>query len=152
MLKNEAVNEKLKELNAPFVLKMGVLGDFHFKFSILTQRLEKIYINNLILFVQTKFQQDSEYFRLSAEEQKVGISRRKSPRTSRFSRAWPGTPKASSSTRCRRSLDETCPNRRPPQTRDLRATRRPRISTTRPVRRRPRRRKTPRTTSGHTPI
>ena len=72
MLKNEAVNQKLRELNVPFVLKMGVLGDFHFKFSILTQRLEKIYINNLILFVQTKFHQESEYHRLSPDEQKVG--------------------------------------------------------------------------------
>lgn len=73
MLKNEAVNEKLKEINAPFILKMGVLGNFDFKFSILTQRLEKIYINNLILFVQTKFHQESEFYKLSPEEQKVWI-------------------------------------------------------------------------------
>ena len=71
MLKNEEVNKKLKELNVPFILKMGVLGDFQFKFSILTQVLEKIYLNNLILFVQTKFQSDSGDFYLTKEQQKV---------------------------------------------------------------------------------
>ena len=71
MLKSEEVNKKLKELNVPFVLKMGVLGDFQFKFSILTQVLQKVYVNNLILFVQTKFHTESTNFRLSPEEQKV---------------------------------------------------------------------------------
>ena len=55
----------------PFMLKMGVLGDFQFKFSILTQVLQKVYVDNLILFVQTKFHTESTNFRLSAEEQKV---------------------------------------------------------------------------------
>lgn len=71
MLKNEEVNKKLKELNVPFILKMGVLGDFQFKFSILTQVLEKIFIDNLILFVQTKFQTDTKDFYLTKEQQKV---------------------------------------------------------------------------------
>jgi hypothetical protein len=73
MLKNEAVNKKLKELNVPFILKMGVLGDFQFKFSILTQVLEKIYVNNLILFVQTKFHSDTTNFHLTKEQQKVSL-------------------------------------------------------------------------------
>lgn len=72
MLKSEEVNKKLKELNVPFRLKMGVLGDFQFKFSILTQVLQKVYVDNLILFVQTKFHTESTNFRLSSEEQKVG--------------------------------------------------------------------------------
>ena len=71
MLKTEEVNERLSEANAPFLLKMGVLGKFELKFSILNQVLEKVYIEDFILIIRTKFTDISKNFNLTAEQKKV---------------------------------------------------------------------------------
>ena len=72
MLKKDEVNKKLQELEIPFELKMGVLGEFELKFSILRATLESIKIKNFILFVKTRFSDNqSEGFTLSAADQRV---------------------------------------------------------------------------------
>lgn len=74
MVKTDEVNKKLEAANAPLRLKMGVLGEFQLKFSVINRQLEKVTINNFILFIQSKFSSkpESEFY-LSSEDQKVTL-------------------------------------------------------------------------------